>query len=85
MSRMSGAMLLATTSVTRSMPHVRAQNILHLHPPYSPALRPGFPIPKHPLTRAGIQRGLNEVNRGLGKPLRQVDTELRTKYNIPKE
>jgi hypothetical protein len=32
---------------------------------------------------AGVKRGLDEAKRGLGKPLHQVDHELRTKHNIP--
>ncbi len=39
---------------------------------------------EHERMIAGIKRGLDEVNRGLGKPLQQVDAELRTKYNIPR-
>ena len=34
---------------------------------------------------AGIKRGLDEARRGLGKPLRQVDDELRAKYSIPRQ
>jgi hypothetical protein len=32
---------------------------------------------------AGIQRGLDEANRGLGKPAREVLERLRIKHNIP--
>jgi predicted transcriptional regulator len=31
---------------------------------------------------AGIKRGLEQVNKGQMKPLRQVDEELRAKYKI---
>ncbi|HUO09865.1 MAG TPA: hypothetical protein VM008_16295 [Phycisphaerae bacterium] len=40
---------------------------------------------EHAQAVAGIKRGLDEANRGLGKPLREVDEELRTKYNIPRQ
>jgi hypothetical protein len=33
---------------------------------------------------AGIQRGLREMEKGLGTPLSQVDKRLRAKYNIPR-
>ncbi len=33
---------------------------------------------------AGIERGLDEVNRGLGRPAKEVVEELRTKYNLPR-
>jgi hypothetical protein len=33
-------------------------------------------------TLAGIKRGLDEANRGLGTPLKQVDQQLRAKYGI---
>ncbi len=33
---------------------------------------------------AGIKRGLDEADRGLGTPLQQVDEQLRTKYSIPR-
>lgn len=31
---------------------------------------------------AGIKRGLDEANLGLGTPLKQVDEQLRAKYGI---
>jgi predicted transcriptional regulator len=35
-------------------------------------------------TIAGINRGLDEADRGLGIPLREADQQLRAKYNIPR-
>jgi predicted transcriptional regulator len=35
-------------------------------------------------TLAGIERGLDEVNRGLGRPAKEVIAELRTKYGLPR-
>jgi prevent-host-death family protein len=33
----------------------------------------------------GIQRGLQEMNDGKGKPLAEVDREIRKKHRIPRE
>ena len=33
----------------------------------------------------GIQRGLHEMKAGKGKPLDQLDKEIRKKYRIPRE
>jgi len=33
----------------------------------------------------GIQRGLEEMNAGKGKPLAQVDKEIRKKHRIPRD
>src|SRR5712692_3311924 len=33
----------------------------------------------------GIQRGLDEMNAGKGKPLVQVDKEIRKKHRIPRD
>ncbi len=33
----------------------------------------------------GIQRGLDEMNAGEGKPLNQVDKEIRKKHRIPRD
>jgi hypothetical protein len=35
-------------------------------------------------TEAGIERGLDEVNRGLGRPAREIVEELRAKHNLPR-
>ena len=37
---------------------------------------------EHERMMAGVKRGLDEARRGLGKPLNQVDRELRAKHNI---
>jgi PHD/YefM family antitoxin component YafN of YafNO toxin-antitoxin module len=33
----------------------------------------------------GIERGLHEMNSGKGKPLEQVDREIRKKHRIPRD
>ena len=33
---------------------------------------------------AGIKRGLDELNRGLGRPAKDVVKELRAKYRLPR-
>ena len=33
----------------------------------------------------GIRRGLDEMKRGKGKPLEQVDKEIRRKHRIPRD
>lgn len=38
---------------------------------------------EHAETVAGIRKGLEEIERGLGRPAKQVVAELRTKHNLP--
>jgi Arc/MetJ-type ribon-helix-helix transcriptional regulator len=38
-----------------------------------------------PETIAGIQRGLDEMRQGLGRPVEEFQAELRAKYKIPRD
>ena len=38
---------------------------------------------EHAEALAGIKRGLDELNRGLGRPARDVVKDLRAKHNLP--